>query len=40
MDVLLVQGIRQGAGDEIHLTDSSGHFSYPLSGDNSEQGGT
>lgn len=30
VDVLLVQGIRQGAGDEIHLTNSSGHFSYPM----------
>lgn len=30
MDVLLVQGIRRGAGDEIHLTNSSGHFSYPV----------
>ena len=30
VDVLLVQGIRQGAGDEIHLTNSGGHFSYPM----------
>lgn len=30
MDVLLVQGIRWGAGDKIHLTHSSGHFRYPV----------
>lgn len=30
MDVLLVQGIRRGAGDKIHLTHSSGHFRCPV----------